>query len=626
MADNTQSDDVIFSIKIDDTNAEQHAKRMITTIQGLTEANRKLRDQRNKTNLETKEGIEQIKKLNEQINKNNEIIKANISQLEKQRLNIGNYKKEIQEALKEAGPFGATINQHIDSFTKLANPLTVAVAGIGALGAIYLKSAKGADDFARAQNNLNALVDELANDIGADGNGGFFDKLSKQLSVAAVSLSESLKSGGKDFEKNRQRRLDSLAIARIELDTLRDLEEEEIKVAAIRKDTEKLAEDARRIRDDATNTEKERLEAIATVEAKLKENESARVGVINSQIKALISYGENVGSIEEGTFRTYLTEKKINFEAITSRDLRIQLRKLLAEEADIHEEINGKLTENVAAERQMTAEKTAQLKADREADRLAAVKRDAQELANEEREIALKKLSDLKTFTTAEVKVRTDAATSMGKTQEKINKMVLLGQQKTNAMRLDAERNMYGALAGLLSAFGQHNKTAAVGAALVNTYLGVTEILKAPAVPFIEPMASITRGLEIATVIATGFNAIRNINRAAGGGKFVTKGPTMLMVGDNPGGVERVTVEPISGRGKTKVSGNLVQMAGGGVLETTPANYIETSIAAQRIRAEQTSLAIVETLARNLPRQVLVVEDVTKLQNQQVEIRQAATL
>lgn len=46
----------------------------------------------------------------------------------------------------------------------------------------------------------------------------------------------------------------------------------------------------------------------------------------------------------------------------------------------------------------------------------------------------------------------------------------------------------------------------------------------------------------------------------------MTKGPTLLLVGDNPGGVERVTVEPISGRGKTFVDpgGNLVAMAGGG--------------------------------------------------------------
>jgi hypothetical protein len=41
----------------------------------------------------------------------------------------------------------------------------------------------------------------------------------------------------------------------------------------------------------------------------------------------------------------------------------------------------------------------------------------------------------------------------------------------------------------------------------------------------------------------------------------------MLVVGDNPGGVERVDVTPISGRGHTKVrDSNLIQMGGGGTL------------------------------------------------------------
>jgi hypothetical protein len=52
---------------------------------------------------------------------------------------------------------------------------------------------------------------------------------------------------------------------------------------------------------------------------------------------------------------------------------------------------------------------------------------------------------------------------------------------------------------------------------------------------------------------------------AAGGGDFITSGPALLMVGDNPGGRERVTVEPLSGRGVTRVNpgSGLVRAAGG---------------------------------------------------------------
>lgn len=51
---------------------------------------------------------------------------------------------------------------------------------------------------------------------------------------------------------------------------------------------------------------------------------------------------------------------------------------------------------------------------------------------------------------------------------------------------------------------------------------------------------------------------------AAGGGMFVTRGPTRLTVGDNPGGVELVSVLPLSGVGRSTINGQALRMAGGG--------------------------------------------------------------
>ena len=73
--------------------------------------------------------------------------------------------------------------------------------------------------------------------------------------------------------------------------------------------------------------------------------------------------------------------------------------------------------------------------------------------------------------------------------------------------------------------------------------------------------------------VTSAITSARNIigGAAAGGGDFMTNGPTMLLVGDNPGGRERVTVEPISGKGQTTINPNsgLVAMAGGGSLTTS---------------------------------------------------------
>lgn len=45
-------------------------------------------------------------------------------------------------------------------------------------------------------------------------------------------------------------------------------------------------------------------------------------------------------------------------------------------------------------------------------------------------------------------------------------------------------------------------------------------------------------------------------SKAGGGGAFLTNGPTSLLVGDNPGGKELVSVSPLSGKGKTTINAN----------------------------------------------------------------------
>lgn len=61
----------------------------------------------------------------------------------------------------------------------------------------------------------------------------------------------------------------------------------------------------------------------------------------------------------------------------------------------------------------------------------------------------------------------------------------------------------------------------------------------------------------------------------AGGGDFVTNGPTTITVGDNPGGREFVSVIPLSGTGTTRPVAGGYAMAGGGTVDagdgyTTP--------------------------------------------------------
>ena len=103
-------------------------------------------------------------------------------------------------------------------------------------------------------------------------------------------------------------------------------------------------------------------------------------------------------------------------------------------------------------------------------------------------------------------------------------------------------------------------------------------------------------------------------NRAAGGGDFLTSGPTMLLVGDNPGGIERVTVQPLSGKGITSIApdSGLIRLAGGGSV-TADGGLITRTAAAPAMQAV-TRQEVLDMIA-NLPAPVVTVTDINTGQN-----------
>jgi len=152
------------------------------------------------------------------------------------------------------------------------------------------------------------------------------------------------------------------------------------------------------------------------------------------------------------------------------------------------------------------------------------------------------------------------------KAQEEFNREKLLAQAKK-----DLNNDVYNTIAGTLKTFAGKSKATQIGLAIADAGLALTRIFSAPAAPFIEPFATATRIASAVTVAVKTGAAINQIqNAAAGGGSFLTHGPTTLTVGDNPGGVERVDVTPISGRGKTTINpfSGMIALAGGGTVIT----------------------------------------------------------
>jgi len=149
MADETK----IIKIEIDTGPTEQAA----ISIKSLTDANRKLREERKLIDITTKEGKAAIDAINASLDRNDKLIKQNSSSLEKQRLNVGNYTKSIQDAVPNLDKFSngaASAAQGVIGMTKsslafIATPIGAVIGALGlAIGALtqYFKGSEDGQD------------------------------------------------------------------------------------------------------------------------------------------------------------------------------------------------------------------------------------------------------------------------------------------------------------------------------------------------------------------------------------------------------------------------------------------------------------------------------------------------
>ena len=120
-----------------------------------------------------------------------------------------------------------------------------------------------------------------------------------------------------------------------------------------------------------------------------------------------------------------------------------------------------------------------------------------------------------------------------------------------NAVRIGQAMSKISA-AGVQMAKGNKDQTIfalhlAKAEGIANIYTGATQALKRQGLPgILEGMATIAAGLGMIANIDKQIASIKSSDKYAEGGDFVTTGPRMIMVGDNPGGREHVQVTPLS--------------------------------------------------------------------------------
>ena len=228
------------------------------------------------------------------------------------------------------------------------------------------------------------------------------------------------------------------------------------------------------------------------------------------------------------------------------------------------------------------------------------------------------KLNQLDADYTAKYKAYQDEQTADVK--EGAANRAAIRQQETQ-QALQASADLFGTLAAQFDQASAEYKIFATGqatASFVSQLQNIVATNTAPSQPgnlaTFGGAGAIASAIQIAAATAQFGANLALINRAAGGGDFVTTKPTMLLVGDNPGGRERVTVEPLSGRGQTKIhpGSGMVAMAGGGTLTAGSGTGIMS--ASREASSQFAQATALQQALRNMPAPVVSVKDINTVQ------------
>lgn len=506
----------------------------------------------------------------------------------------------FQDAAKNINIAGVSVGDITAKLASFANPATAAAGLVSGLGALYLSSAAGARDFERAQNQLSTATTVASNAFGSfidqlsggDGSGsdGFLSSLTNNFLQRIAPVLAALGEIGANAKRS-----------------LKELEILEIESKRFAKQQLDQAEAVKRDRDDQDKSLEARYQAAKEVAFFIDERERKLVQVQRDILAQL---------------QTLLALDKDNL------DLKKQIKQVEFEIADIQEDSQGKrteaLTQELALEKQIAEQR-----------RLNAITNNPAGTANKNAvkssvaaittpDVVASANLDLETYqtlneTTAELdRQRTDQATrEAGKRFE----MSKLYADLTYQTAVESGIMINDALAGLFKEGSDAQKFFAISSLAISTADAIAKATAAAAnVPFPGNLAAIAAS--VATVLGNIATAESYLSRAAGGGDFMTNGPSLLLVGDNPGGRERVTVEPISGKGETKIYGpNLMAMAGGGTLTTNPGGLISNSLT-----SDINTQLMMANMFKMMPRPVIGIEQFNRANNRLITKQNAVRI
>lgn len=477
---------------------------------------------------------------------------ASYNNLQRTVTGLKNPFDKLNDSIKEQAQSVSVAGVSLASF---ANPATAAVGVLGALFKAYSSSTIGAKDLAFASNQLSASLNYASNQMAsfissAEDGQGLFSKLSFAFSAATFGITNATM--GQAFAGFQEK--------------LEDLGREEIKIRT--ENNQRLEDNAEimaKLQDSTVSfVEKQHLSSEAVIN--LRKNEEDLLAVKEQQLKVLETMLAMDKDNEKLQDAVALKSQEISN---IKRDTERKVQGIVKLESNILDAQNKQIENvNKLNEAQAAADEDAKYQRLKRIDdeRVAAQLELEEDAANHQafvEEINDKMLATAINYGNKKLEADKKYLKSYEGAKREESRIDFLTQQQ----KLSNASYVFAQIAGLVDEGSAAYKALAISQATIDTYRAASAALAPPPVgagPLFGPILA-------ATTIALGLANVAKIigmGAAAGGGSFMTKGPQLLLVGDNPGGVERVDVTPVSGKGKTVVGKNMIAMAGGGTMYT----------------------------------------------------------
>lgn len=316
MANESNKTTEILEFKVEQGDAISEMEKLKRVMIGLKEDQKQLNDAYKKGTITQHEYAQELVRL-ENISKKTG---AAYNDLQKKVTGVQTETSKLTQALKDASGqiriAGIGINDISSKITALTNPVTAAVAVVGALGAAYARSTIGAKDLAFAQAQLSAATTLVTNDFAelfssAEDGEGILSKLTNQSIRFAATIAGPLGTLG-------QRYFDNIAAKSRELTLIQeqyeDLLREEITIRG--QLSERLADNQELLTliNDEQTTYEQKVENIRKIERNLKDNKAEILGILNDELFFLQEQLRNDENNE--ALQTKVLEKKREIDKV----------------------------------------------------------------------------------------------------------------------------------------------------------------------------------------------------------------------------------------------------------------------------------------------------------------------